>query len=129
MHGNLFKVIHIAPYLSPLCAHTHSSQEDIEELLSSDRWLGVVLEAERKSRLRLRGTQDPLENEREGQSLLLAGTNKGHLVLVDHEAGGVRYSVKVIWGIQTHTCIIGVKCTALDCSITHFLYLTNRAIG
>ena len=84
-------------------AHTHtplSPQEDIEELLSSDQWLGVVLEAERKNRLRLRETQDPLQKELEGQSLLLAGTSRGYLVLVDHEAGGARYSVKVKPSLQ-----------------------------
>ena len=71
-----------------------SVQEDIEELLSSDRWLGVTLDAMRRSRLSLR-TKDPLEREREGYSILLAGTSHGYLMLLDHNSGGVKFSIKV----------------------------------
>ena len=70
-------------------------QEEIEELLSRDRWLGVTLEARKRSRLHLH-TKDPLTLHREGMSLLLAGTNEGHLVLLNHTNGTIKFSLKVL---------------------------------
>ena len=58
-------------------------------------WLGVVLEAHRQSRLS-QYTKDPLTVQQEGLSLLLAGTNEGHLALVDHTTGDVQLSLKVV---------------------------------
>lgn len=48
----------------------------------------------RHSRLSLK-SKDPLEKEREGYSMLLAGTSHGYLVLLDHNSGGVKFSIKV----------------------------------
>ena len=74
-------------------------EEEIEELLSHDRWLGVALEARRLSHSRL-PERDPLEVHREGESLLLAGTERGHLALLDPHTGSVKCSIKV----QCTTC-------------------------
>ena len=48
----------------------------------------------RRSRLGQR-TKDPLEREREGYSMLLAGTSHGYLVLLDHNTGDVKFSTQV----------------------------------
>ena len=63
-------------------------------MLAEDRWLGVVLEARKLSRLSLY-TKDPLPVQREGLSLLLAGTNEGHIALIDHTTGDVQFHLKV----------------------------------
>ena len=63
-------------------------------MLARDKWLGVTLEARKLSRLSLH-TKDPLTLQREGTSLLLAGTNEGHLALLDHTTGAVKFSLKV----------------------------------
>ena len=63
-------------------------------MLADDRWLGVVLEARKLSRLSLY-TKDPLTTRREGMSLLLAGTNEGHVALVDTTTGDVQFHLKV----------------------------------
>lgn len=63
-------------------------------MLADDRWLGVVLEARKLSRLSLY-TKDPLTAQREGTSLLLAGTNEGHVALVDTTTGDVQFHLKV----------------------------------
>ena len=63
-------------------------------MLAEDRWLGVVLEARKLSRLSLY-TKDPLTVQREGMSLLLAGTNEGHIALIDHTTGDIQFHLKV----------------------------------
>ena len=56
--------------------------------------MSVTLEARQRSHLRLK-TKDPLEVEREGKSLLMAGTSRGYLVLIDDSSGSVEFSTKV----------------------------------
>lgn len=68
-------------------------KEEIEELVKTDRWLNVTLEARQLSRHRLM-ERDPLDIKREGESLLLAGTQYGYLVLLDPSDGSVKYSVR-----------------------------------
>ena len=63
-------------------------------MLAGDKWLGVVLEARKLSRL-AQQTKDPLTIEQEGISLLLAGTNGGHIALLNHTTGDVQFSLKV----------------------------------
>ena len=63
-------------------------------MLADDRWLGVVLEARKLSRLSLY-TKDPLTLQREGMSLLLAGTNEGHVALIDPNTGDLQFHIKV----------------------------------
>lgn len=63
-------------------------------MLARDKWLGVTLEAHRQSRLSMY-TKDPLTLQKEGMSLLLAGTNEGYLALLDHTTGAVKFSLKV----------------------------------
>ena len=54
----------------------------------------MVLEAHKLSRM-AQYTKDPLMTLREGTSLLLAGTNEGHISLVNHTTGDVQFSLKV----------------------------------
>ena len=54
----------------------------------------MVLEARKLSRM-AQYTKDPLMTLREGTSLLLAGTNEGHISLVNHTTGDVQFSLKV----------------------------------
>ena len=61
--------------------------------MKTDRWLNVMLEAQRLSRHR-QMERDPLDARREGDSLLLAGTQYGYLVLLDPSDGSVKYSVR-----------------------------------
>ena len=51
-----------------------------------------MLEARQLSRHR-QMERDPLDVKREGESLLLAGTQYGYLVLLDPSDGSVKYSV------------------------------------
>jgi WD40 repeat protein len=75
-------------------------EEDVEEMLAEDRWMGVVLEARKLSRLSLY-TKDPLTVQREGMSLLLAGTNGGHIALIDHTTGDIQFHLKLHSGPVT----------------------------
>ena len=62
--------------------------------------MGVTLEAMRRSRLGQK-TKDPLEREREGYSMLLAGTSHGYLTLLDHNTGDIKFSTQVSrWGLD-----------------------------
>ena len=61
--------------------------------MNTDRWLGVMLEARQLSRHRMM-EKNPLDIKREGESLLLAGTLYGYLVLLDLTDGSVRFSVR-----------------------------------
>ena len=61
--------------------------------MKTDRWLNVMLEARQLSRHRLT-EKSPLDVKREGESLLLAGTQYGYLVLLDPSDGSVKYSVR-----------------------------------
>ena len=54
----------------------------------------MVLEARKLSRL-AQYTKDPITAQREGMSLLLAGTNEGHIAVVDHTSGNLQFSLKV----------------------------------
>ena len=68
-------------------------QEEIEELMATDRWLGVTLEARNLSRHR-QMERHPLDMRREGESLLLAGTQRGFLVLLDELNGSIKFSIR-----------------------------------
>lgn len=68
-------------------------QEEIAELLESDKWLGVTLEARLLSRHRM-AEKDPLQTMKEGQSLLLAGTTEGYVTVVGATDGRVWFSAK-----------------------------------
>ena len=104
-------------------SHCPTTQEEIEELLQSgDRWLGITLEAHRRSRFALH-TKDPLTVQREGMSLLLAGTNEGHLALLDHTTGAVKSSMKV------HVYICTSQCVCTCCSILSSSPLSTTAAG
>ena len=61
--------------------------------MATDRWLNVTLEARKLSRHR-QLEKHPLEAKREGESLLLAGTQRGFLVLLDENDGSVKFSIK-----------------------------------
>ena len=61
--------------------------------MATDRWLGVTLEARQLSRHR-QMERHPLDARREGESLLLAGSQRGYLVLMDEMNGSVRFSVR-----------------------------------
>ena len=61
--------------------------------MNTDRWLNVMLEARQLSRHRLM-EKSPLDVKREGESLLLAGTEYGYLALLDPSNGSVKYSVR-----------------------------------
>ena len=58
--------------------------------MATDRWLGVTLEARQLSRHR----QMERDVRREGESLLLAGTQGGFLVLLDELNGTVKFSIR-----------------------------------
>ena len=85
-----------ATRLSTMC-EVHGTlsllQEEIEELVATDRWLGVMLEARQLSRHR-QMEKHPLDMRREGESLLLAGSQWGYLVLLDEINGSVKFSVR-----------------------------------
>ena len=66
--------------------------DDIEDLLASDKWLKVTLEAKKLSHIKV-NEKSPLDKEREGRCLLLAGTDRGFLALIDNN-GGVSYSTQ-----------------------------------
>lgn len=68
-------------------------QEEIAELLESDKWLGVTLEARLLSRHRM-AEKDPLVAMKEGKSLLLAGTTKGYVAVVGSTDGRVWFSAE-----------------------------------
>ena len=59
--------------------------------MNTDRWLGVMLEAHQLSRHRLM-EKNPLDVKREGESLLLAGTQYGHLALLDPSNRSIKFS-------------------------------------
>lgn len=59
----------------------------------TDKWLGVTLEARQLSRHRLM-EKHPLDIKREGESLLLAGTQHGFIALLDHINGSIKFSVR-----------------------------------
>ena len=61
--------------------------------MAMDRWLGVTLEARQLSRHR-QMERHPLEARREGESFLLAGTQRGFLVLLDMIDGSVKFSIQ-----------------------------------
>lgn len=67
------------------------SKDDIEELLANDRWLSVAVDAHKVTR----GMDDPLLREKEGLYLLLAGTDRGFLVVLNENDGSIQCSVKV----------------------------------
>ena len=67
------------------------SKDDIEELLANDRWLSVAVDAQKV----IRGMDDPLLREKEGLYLLLAGTDKGFLAVLNDNDGSIQCSVKV----------------------------------
>lgn len=67
------------------------SKDDIEELLANDRWLSVAVDAQKV----IRGMDDPLLREKEGLYLLLAGTDKGFLAVLNENDGSIQCSVKV----------------------------------
>lgn len=72
--------------------------------MSSDKWLGVTLEARRLSRHQL-AEKSLIEAKQEGLSLLLAGTDQGYLALLNSDTGEVKYSVKAHQGeIVAVTC-------------------------
>ena len=52
----------------------------------------MILEGRHLSHHRL-NERDPLEVKREGESYLLAGTELGHLVVLDHTTGAVSFSI------------------------------------
>ena len=79
--------------MSVYSMHVQSSQEEIEELMNTDRWLGVMLEARQLSRHR-QMEKHPLDIKREGESLLLAGTQYGYLVLLELSDRSIKYSVR-----------------------------------
>ena len=66
--------------------------DDIEDLLASDKWLEITLEAKKLSHIQV-NQKNPLDKEREGQCLLLAGTDCGYLALID-SSGGVSHSTQ-----------------------------------
>lgn len=76
------------------------TQDEIGELLASDKWLSVTLEARQLSR-HLQSHKDPLQSHREGRSLLLAGTSEGHIALVMPHNGVPESSVKGHQGAVT----------------------------
>ncbi len=80
-----------------------SDNDDIEESLAADKWLGVTLAAREASHL-TKHQRNPLDKHREGHSLLLAGTKRGHMVLLGQE-GGVVSSARCP-GNETITMII-----------------------
>ena len=61
--------------------------------MATDRWLGVAIEARQLSRHR-QMERHPLDARREGESLLLAGSQRGYLILLDEMNGSVRFSVR-----------------------------------
>lgn len=67
-------------------------QEEVAELLKADKWFCVSLEARLLSRQRM-AEKDPLETLKEGESLLLAGTTEGHLVILGQADGVPQYFV------------------------------------
>ena len=86
----------------------------MEELKSEDRWLSVLIEAHKNSPYE---EEKPLYKERRGLYLLLAGTDEGHIAVLDQTNGTILYSVKVgrcyIYCTCTCTCIIGSRVTGI----------------
>ena len=68
------------------------NEEDIEEILKSDKWLGVTLEARALSHVTSK-EENPLDKRREGYCLLVAATSTGCLAIVSSE-GEVVYSIQ-----------------------------------
>jgi hypothetical protein len=62
----------------------------------------VVVEAQKSSRT----MEDPLRKEKEGIYLLLVGTDKGIIGVIDETTGGMLYHVRVMNGIYVHFTII-----------------------
>ena len=79
-------------------------QEEISELLESDKWLGVTLEARQLARHR-QAEKDPLRDMMEGEFLILAGTTEGHVVVLGSD-GMVRFSAH---GHETPVAIIATN--------------------
>jgi len=75
------------------------SQEEVEDLLSNDRWLAMSIEG--SSRLGRRNTEDDvLTSLKQGVSFLLAGTSRGYLAILDPRTGEVVCSVHGETGIR-----------------------------
>jgi hypothetical protein len=64
--------------------------EEIADLLEHNVWLSVVVEAQKSSRT----MEDPLRKEKEGIYLLLVGTDKGIIGVIDETTGGMLYHVR-----------------------------------
>lgn len=69
-----------------------SDNDDIEEMLAADKWLGVTLAAKGASHVTRQQQGNPLDERREGRSLLLAGTESGYLVLLTQEGSVTSHS-------------------------------------
>lgn len=82
----------IFPLYLPHPVPSVNPQEEVTEMLGSDRWFGVTLAARQLSQ-QLMAEQDPLQALREGQSLVLAGTAQGCLVVMGQSDGEVEFSV------------------------------------
>ena len=73
-------------------------------MLEEDRWLAVAVQAQKYSHVKSK--EDPLSKEKQGTSLLLAGTKKGSLLVLDYKSGGANFSVKVtLCQQQQHACM------------------------
>ncbi len=73
-------------------------------MLGGDRWLGVTVEARKLSR-HLQAERDPVEVEREGWSLLLAGTAEGYVVTLGALTG------EVVFSVQAHESeVVAITC-------------------
>ncbi len=68
------------------------NEEDIEEILKTDKWLGVTLEAREHNHV-ISKEENPLDKRREGYSLLVAATSTGCLAIVSSQ-GEVVYSTQ-----------------------------------
>ena len=62
----------------------------MEEAFANDKWLKLILEAKQISSSRYK----PVESEK-GIIFLLAGTDTGHLVVLDLQTVDIRFSIKV----------------------------------
>lgn len=62
-------------------------------MLESDRWLSVSLEAHNLSHHRQMTEEDPLALLKKGKSLLLVGTSRGYLAILNPLTGKVLCSI------------------------------------